>query len=209
MRSPSLVATFAFALAAGISSLNAAEELPTLTVPIRLHLMQSEKEPDMHTTLTEADVQRILGKVNRIWAQACIRFEAEGIGKTTALDHVPKVEGALDRWVLASIPRDRMSKTAINICYVKNVTPNGFWAGGGIGVVKDVPLLREVPGGVDEPIPRVTSHELGHALGLVHRQDLTNLMQSKTTGFSLNAEEIRIAREHAAAFGNKKPEEKK
>ena len=71
-------------------------------------------------------------------------------------------------------------------------------------IVKDVPLLREVPDGVDEPIPRVTSHELGHALGLVHRQDLTNLMASKTTGFSLNAEEIRIAREHAVAFGSGK-----
>lgn len=196
-------------LASGLSFLNAADELPVLTVPVRVHLIQSEKEASLQTTLTDADVQRVLGKVNKIWAQAGIRFEAESVEKTTALENVPRVEEAHDRWVLASIPRERLSKSAINICYVKSVTPNGFWPGGRLVIVKDVPLLREVPGGVDEPIPRVTSHELGHALGLVHRQDLTNLMASKTTGFSLNAEEIRIAREHAATFASAKGDEKK
>ncbi len=195
--------------AAGPPFLNAAEELPVLTVPVRVHLMQSEKEVSLQTTLTDADVQRVLGKVNKIWAQAGIRFEAESVEKTTAIENVPRVEDAHDRRVLASIPRDRLSKTAINICYVKNVTPNGFWPGGRLVIVKDVPVLREVSGGVDEPIPRVTSHELGHALGLVHRQDLTNLMASKTTGFSLNAEEIRTAREHAAAFASVNAGEKK
>ncbi|MEI7821499.1 MAG: matrixin family metalloprotease, partial [Verrucomicrobiota bacterium] len=52
----------------------------------------------------------------------------------------------------------------------------------------------------DEPLPRVTSHEIGHALSLSHRQDRTNLMASGTTGFSLNDTEVKAAREIAAKF---------
>jgi hypothetical protein len=43
----------------------------------------------------------------------------------------------------------------------------------------------------------VTSHELGHVLGLVHRQETTNLIASGTAGFSLNDTEIATARAKA------------
>ena len=98
--------------------------------------------------------------------------------------------------VKSMIPKERLSAKAIDICYVKEVKPNGFYYGEPI-VVKDTATLKEVPGGLDEPLPRVTSHEIGHALGLKHRQDTTNLMQSGTTGFSLNEAEITTARAKA------------
>ena len=61
-------------------------------------------------------------------------------------------------------------------------------------MVKATAALRKVPDGIDEPIPRVTSHELGHGLGLPHRQDRTNLMQSGTTGTTLNEAEVKTTR---------------
>src|SRR2546421_9114516 len=66
--------------------------------------------------------------------------------------------------------------------------------------LQEIAALRPVPGGTDEPLPRVTSHELGHGLGLPHRQDRTNLMASGTTGTSLNEEEIQTARHKAESL---------
>jgi hypothetical protein len=59
--------------------------------------------------------------------------------------------------------------------------------------------LAEVPGGIDEPIPRVTAHEIGHAFLLQHRQDVINLMASKKSGYALNEAEIAQARAAAHA----------
>ena len=54
--------------------------------------------------------------------------------------------------------------------------------------------LWKVENGIEKPIPRVTSHELGHALTLNHRQEATNLMASGTSGWTLNEAEIKQSR---------------
>lgn len=187
-------------LLAALAALHAADapaKLPTLTLPVRVHLVQSDTMPAMHTTLVESDIRRIFGKVNMVWAQAGIQFEIESIVPTKAVPPKPEMQTKpeFDR-VHAMIPKERLSPTALDVCYVKEVKPNGFYYGEPV-VVKDTASLREVQGGLDEPLPRVTSHEIGHALGLKHRQDTTNLMASGTTGFSLNDAEIAIAREKA------------
>lgn len=168
-----------------------------LTLPVREHLMQSATLPDMHTTLADEDVRRIFGKVNMVWSQAGIQFEIEKIVTTEAkpLPADARIKLEHDR-VHAMIPKQSLSVTALDVCYVKKVQPNGFYYGEPV-VVKDTASLTEVPNGLDEPLPRVTSHEIGHALGLKHRQDTVNLMASGTTGFSLNETEIAIARAHA------------
>ena len=175
-------------------------KLETLTVPVRVHLVQSKATSAMHTTLAESDVRRIFGKVNMVWSRAGIQFEIESIVHTEAAALSAEAEKK-DEFVRVNsmIPKASLSTTALNVCDVKEVKPNGFFHSGLI-VVKDTASLKEVEGGIDEPIPRVTSHEIGHALSLAHRQDRTNLMASGTTGFSLNDAEIAAAREKAKAF---------
>jgi len=168
--------------------------LPIISLMVRVHLVQSETVPAMHTTLVEADIRRIFVKVNAVWAQAGIHFEIESIAVTQAI--LPIVEARVTTefaLVKSMIPKERLRQTALDVCYVKQLVPNGFFYEELI-VVKDTASLKEVSGGLDEPLPRVTSHEIGHALGLPHRQEVTNLMASGTTGFSLNEGEIALAR---------------
>ncbi len=188
-----LLATFAHAYSVEPSG----AKLPIISLPVRVHLVQSGTMPEMHTTLVEADIRRICVKVNSVWAQAGIQFEIESIGPTQAVAHSPEAQSKPEfAQVKAMIPKERLSLTVLDVCYVKKVGPNGFFYEDLI-VVKDTASLKEVPGGLDEPLPRVTSHEIGHALGLQHRQDTTNLMASGTTGYSLNEAEIALARAKA------------
>ena len=169
-----------------------------LIVPLRIHLLASLDTPALQTTLTEQDLSRILPKMNRVWAQAGIHFRVESFVR----EEIPPLANAdvekRDE-LPARVPPETRSDAAFNIYYVKQLDVNGFFTPRAI-FVKDMAALRSVPGGIDEPIPRVTSHELGHAFTLPHRQDTTNLMASGTTGTLLNEAEIRQTREAARKF---------
>ncbi len=194
-------------LSAACLTASAAEPAPPpvgfqdfLLVPLRIHLLSSASDISLHTTLTHPNLTRILGKMNRVWGQAGVHFYVETIITESASPGPPPplAGNALD-WVLPHAPPATRGESVFNIYYIKSFGVNGVYFRQPETIfVKDTAALRPVEGGLEEPLPRVTSHELGHALTLPHRQDTFNLMASGTTGTILNEPEIRQAREAAA-----------
>jgi len=173
-------------------------------LPARIHLLRSAV-PELNTRLGEGDVRRILGKVNEIWRQARLQFYAEStprepaaaeslyqaLGRTRTEGHLALVR-----------PRASRSGRMFHLYFLARMPPNGVTLDGSYETifVKDTASLHRVPGGIDEPLPRVCAHEIGHALSLEHREDRVNLMASGTTGTLLNEEEVRQARAVAEAM---------
>jgi hypothetical protein len=164
-----------------------------LLVPVRVHLLQSRQVDALHCRLTEADVRRVFGKANRIWNKAGIALHLESIRTETAIG-TEGFDGSRLEDFKPTRPAGGLAPGMLHVYYVHELPTNGVYMGPDAIFVKDTAALRRVKGGVDEPLPRVTSHEIGHALGLVHRQNRINLMASGTTGWSVNDEEVGTVR---------------
>ena len=186
-------------------------ELPKFTfdehllVPVRVHLLSAANVPELHTTTKLADVERIFGKINRlIWNQAGIQLLVESVvAEEAQSQELYNALGAnrTEAHLLTIRPRRTMAEKMLHVYYIHEMRPNGIFLRRDGLFVKDTAALRKVQGGIDEPLPRVTAHEVGHALTLPHRQDVTNLMASGTTGYSLNAAEVGQARKGTEAVG--------
>ncbi len=172
-----------------------------LLVPVRVHLLAAKDSPAIQTTLIEKDIARIWKKVNDVWAQVGLHFYIESLVKEEAdtSKRDPQERLQVDGEALLGLrPAGSRADNLIHVYYLKEMSVNGIYLVQAI-FVKDTATLRRVEGGIDEPLPRVTSHELGHAFTLPHRQDNTNLMASGTTGTWLDQQEIDQARKSAMA----------
>jgi len=171
-------------------------------VAVRVHLLRDTVTPAAGTTLTDADIARIFKKANGIWHAAGVHLRVEAVvsEKPASLgDNEHKAEMPTDG-LLALRPEDSRPQGMFHVYYIGAMSPNGiFMRRDGI-FVKESARLKKVPGGIDEPLPRVSAHELGHGMGLPHRQDTTNLMASGTTGTSVNEAEIGIVRQRLSQY---------
>lgn len=162
-------------------------------VPVRVHLLRSPKEDVLNTRLKDVDVRRIFAKANRIWNRAGIALDVESVVDEEAVADGFDAARGPEAWKAAR-PEASRAPGLLHVYYVHQLPTNGIYMGADAILVKDAAALRRAKGGVDEPLPRVTSHEIGHALGLPHRQATINLMASGTTGWSLDDGEIGRAR---------------
>jgi hypothetical protein len=171
-----------------------------LIIPVRVHLLQCKDADALHCRMKEADVRRVFGKANRIWNKAGLALSLESIVSEDAVHSGDFDESRLEDFK-GTRPDKGIGAGMIHVFYVHKLPTNGVFMGRDAIFVKDTAALREVKGGVDEPIPRVTSHEIGHAMGLPHRQNTINLMASGTTGWSVSDAEIETVRDWAAKQG--------
>ena len=201
--------TFFLLIASLVGAARAAEPSPDVTqppppdqfviVPLRVHVLTAA-ESEIDCKLADADVERIIRKANRIWHVAGVHFGLESIVREPAarVDQFRRIREELGAAPLGLFrilrPDDTRAFDGLHVYYVHQLPVNGVYMGEDYSIVQETAKLREVEGGMDEPVPRVTGHELGHALGLPHRQNRTNLMASGTTGTLLNEAEVKVAR---------------
>ncbi|WP_406696138.1 Matrixin [Singulisphaera sp. Ch08] len=174
-----------------------------LVIPLRIHVLTASDLPEIDCRLKDDDLARILRKVNGIWNKAGIHWGLESIvrepaAQTEKFRLIRDLNGEVQLGQYSMlVPEPTRLTTGLNVYYIHKFSVNGVWMGSDFAMVQETAGLRPVEGGIDEPIPRVTAHELGHALGLAHRQNRTNLLASGTTGTRLNADEVATARRKA------------
>lgn len=175
-------------------------------MPLRMHLLRARECEDLHSRLTPVDADRILRKINGVWRQAGLQFYLESVREEEAAGQAlyqGLEPGARETGLRLIRPRESQSPACFHVYFIGRMRPNGICLNRSheLLFVKDSAMLRKVAGGIDEDLPRVCAHEIGHALSLDHRQDTFNLMASGTTGTALNAAEVEAARGRAASFG--------
>jgi len=177
-----------------------------LVIPLRAHILSATDLPSVRCALTDADIRRVVGKVNAIWHKAGIHWALDPIVHEPAANQdrfqAERAAGTGDSLELCKIlaPDASRSEDGVDVYYIHAFAANGVYLGDRIAFVQETAQLRPVPGGSDEPLPRVTAHELGHALGLPHRQARTNLLASGTTGTILNQAEVDRVRRRAGGM---------
>ena len=169
----------------------------TIVVGISLYLLvddADDPDPELSSGRTQEGLAVILDGMNLIWRQAGIQLEL----KTVSTVQVPKT---VLRALLAGDLGLFFNQLGRNINIPGAAAINGYYVrglGGSNGIA--VPgahsyFVMDTPSVFDR---RVSSHEVGHILGLEHTlADRSRLLYPGTNGMTLTQEEAVRARESA------------
>jgi hypothetical protein len=181
-----------------------------LVVPLRSYVLKSDIRALNASPELLRELPRIVAKINRIWSAAGIYFRLQDAAVVPCDDDAAhRAFASLDalaqskapREVLPSVvPASTRTTVGFRVYYVHDFVDNGVYPGKGDAFVRETAELVPVRGGIDEPLPRVTAHELGHGLGLGHQENRTHLMAEGTTGSMLGAAEVERARNAARSI---------
>ena len=166
-------------------------QLPELVLPISVYIL-ADANDEMSSTRTVEEIAAIYERVNAIWAQANIRLDVRIIEHVTVSQEL--LVGLTQRNFYALF--DAVNRGIVVLPNLSQLT--GFYVsdlGGPNGIAPSNTktfFVMDTPSVHDE---RVTSHEIGHILGLHHVLDDANrLLFSGTNGMLLSADEITVAR---------------
>ena len=168
-------------------------ESDLIILPLSLYILD-DAGGKMTSGRDEAELRQIIEGANEIWGQANIRLEIQTIQRLTVPDEVMQQVAARNFGpFFAAANRDLEIENPSLL--------NGFYAKEIGGVNGVTPANTRTFFVTDQPTvhdERVTSHEIGHILGLHHvLTDPNRLLFSGTNGMELSPEEIVVARYNA------------
>ena len=154
-----------------------------LIVPLHAHVLSAPDRPDIDCKLTDDDLARILGKVNRVWRQAGVQFvvtvHREAAADLEAFDRRHAASpGELGVYrVLA--PAATRELPGLHVYYVHELPPNGVYLGDRVCFVKETAALREVVPELDAPKAGEAARAIVIAVGAywTHAHPPANLRQ--------------------------------
>lgn len=188
----------------------AQQDVATIRLPVRFHLLTAPSASAVATTWTERDVDALLAVANGIWKQARIEWYVERTVREPSpaaaqFDSIlanqipgPRVN------LTAFIPRGELLRPGWNVFLIRDFgrIGGGLFRPEILGVV-----LAERGFGFELPANgrggATLAHELGHSLGLGHvacdttRDVMANACWSPTAMSTLTSEQIAKARNQA------------
>lgn len=185
--------------------------LPWLTVPVRIHLLESNIST-LNATLSSSDMTQIMQEVSTYWEQACIRFSIEMIVKNAiTLEQETQYQMRIDngpmrgehlRIMTDVMPTENRLDSGWNLM----VFPKFSAPASGVYLAESQTVLWSEDPPPGTPIERnpsiILAHEFGHSFGLPHYRgsNLTNnlmnedILQTRNQADQLTSDQIVQAR---------------